>query len=123
MVDNRIKGGVYMQKGNLHESELIRDMIALPTPCNNTVYYPANLAVLGTQGKYSVFMTLSHKSGEAYIVITQPDRVRFRRNGTPGQISEIYENIPWPEVEMSDGNGIFYYKIAPSLQELEDYFK
>lgn len=112
-----------MQKGMLPESKLIKDMIALPTPCNDIVYYPANLAILGTQGKYSVFMTLSHKSGQAYIAITQPDRVRFRKGGSPGEISEIYENIPWPEVEMSDGNGMFYYKTAPSLQDLEDYFK
>lgn len=111
-----------MRKGNLPESQLIRDMIALPTPCGDTVHYPANLAILGTQGKYSVFMTLSHKSGQAYIAITQPDRVRFRLGGTPEEITDIYENIPWAEVEMTDGNGAFYYKTAPSLQELEEYF-
>ncbi|EWG11612.1 hypothetical protein [Cytobacillus firmus] len=111
-----------MRKGNLPRSEQIRDLIALPTPCNDTVYYPANLAILGTQGKYSVFMTMSHKSGQAYIAVTQPDRVRFRLGGSPEQMSDIYESIPWPEVEMSDGNGNFFYKIAPSLQELEDYF-
>ena len=111
-----------MQKGNLPESELIRDMIALPTPCGDVIYFPANLAILGTQGKYSVFMTLSHKTGQAYIAITQPDRVRFRLNGTPEDISKIYENIPWTEVEMADNNGIFYYKVAPSLHELEEYF-
>jgi hypothetical protein len=111
-----------MQKRNLPESELIRDMIALPTPCKDTVYYPANLAILGTQGKCSVFMTMSHKSGKAYIAITQPDRVRFRLSGSPEKISDVYETIPWPEVEMTDGNGMFYYKKAPSLQELEEYF-
>lgn len=111
-----------MQKGNLPESKLIQEMIALPTPCGDIVYYPANLAILGTQLKYSVFMTMSHKTGQAYIAITQPDKVRFRLNAAPEVISEIYENIPWPEVEMSDGNGVFYYKTAPSLQELEEYF-
>ncbi len=111
-----------MQKKHLPQSEQIRDMIALPTPCNDTIYFPANLAILGTQGKYSVFMTMSHKTGQAYIAITQPDRVRFRLNGSPEEISDIYESIPWPEVDMSDGNGIFSYKKAPSLQDLEDYF-
>jgi len=111
-----------MRKGTLPESKLVKDMIALQTPCEDTVYYPAQLALLGTQGKYSVFMTMSHKSGQAYIVITQPDRVRFRRGGTPELISAIYEEIPWSEVEMVSENGTFYYKTAPSLQELEDYF-
>jgi len=111
-----------MQKGNSSGSALKRDMIALPTPCKDTIYYPINLSILGTQGKHSVFMTMSQKSGKAYIVTTQPDRVRFRLGGSPEQIAGIYYKIPWPEVEMKTRSIKFLYKEAPSLQELESYF-
>jgi hypothetical protein len=66
---------------------------------------------------------MSFKSGQAYLVITQPDRVRIRLGGSPELISEAYESITWPEVEMKDGNGLFFYKKAPSLKELEQYFE
>lgn len=111
-----------MLKSYLPESELVLDSIALPTPCGDVVYFPENLAVLGMQGEYSVFMTMSLKTGQAYIAITQPDRVRFRLNGTPDFILKFYEEIPWSENVMADGNGIFSYKTAPSLKRLEDYF-
>lgn len=112
-----------MQNGNVSSSALKRDMIALPTPCKDTIYYPINLSILGTQGKHSVFMAMSHKNGKAYIVTTQPDRVRFRLGGPPEQIAGIYHNIPWPEVEMRNRSVKFLYKEAPSFQELEEYFK
>lgn len=116
-----MKEGITLKQGNLPPSQQVRDMISLPTPCGNTVFYPANLAILGTQGKYSLFVTLVHESGEAYLCITQPDRVRFRMAGDPVAISELYESAPWNEIEMTDGNGAFFYKIAPSLDELEEF--
>lgn len=112
-----------MLKGNLPPSQLLNDLIALPTPCKDVVYYPAQLAILGTQGKYSVFQIMSKKSGIAYIAITQPDRVRIRRGGSPELISNTYESIPWREVKLSNENGIFFYKESPSLEALEDYFE
>jgi len=33
----------------------VKNLSALPTPCNDVVYYPTHLTVLGTQGRYSVF--------------------------------------------------------------------
>lgn len=110
-----------MRKGNLPQSEQVGDLIALPTPCNDVVHYPAKLALLGMQGKYSAFMVMSFKSGKAYIAITQPDRVKFRLGADPVLITEIYESIPWKEVKIADRNGEFFYKEAPSLQEMEDY--
>lgn len=116
-----MKEGILVNQGNLPPSQQVRDMISLPTPCGNTVYYPASLAVLGTQGRYSLFTTLAHESGKAYLCITQPDRVRFRKEGDLIAISMMYESAPWKEIKMSDSNGIFFYKVAPSLQELEDF--
>jgi len=35
---------------------------------------------------------------------------------------ELYQVIPWPEYKISNEELTFYYKTAPSLQTLEDYF-
>ena len=103
-------------------STLVKDLIALPTPCNDVVYYPANLAILGTHGEYSVFQTLSRKSGLAYIAAIQPDRAKFKLAGSRNSICEIYEAIPWPEFELTCGEHTFYHKKASSLKEMEDLF-
>jgi len=112
---------VIVTKG-LTPSALVKDLIALPTPCNDVVYYPANLAALGTQGEYSVFQTLSRKSGLAYIAVTHPDRAKFKLAGSRNSMCKVYEAIPWPEFELTYEDTTFYYKIAPSLQEIENYF-
>lgn len=108
-------------KGNLPQSKLIRDMIALPTPCGNTVYYPANLAIMGTQGQYSLFHSIALESGIAYLCTTQPDRVRIRAAGEEGAIVGLYESAPWAESSFIDRNGKFFYKVAPSLSELNSF--
>jgi hypothetical protein len=107
--------------GSLPRSKQIGNLIALPTPCGNTVFYPLKLALLGTQGKYSMFCTIANESGQAYLCTTQPDRVRIRAVGTPEAISQIYEIPNWKEVQFSDENGVFFYKEAPSLQELNKF--
>jgi len=106
----------------LTPSALVKDLIALPTPCNDVVYYPANLAILGTHEEYSVFQTLSRKSGLAYIAVIQPDRAEFKLAGSRNSMCEIYEAIPWPEFELTYGDNTFYYKVASSSQEMEDHF-
>jgi hypothetical protein len=101
---------------------LVKDLIVLPTPCNDVVYYPANLATLGIQGKYSVFQTLSRKSGLAHIAITQPDTAKFILAGSRNAMNELYQSIPWPDYEITNEDHTFYYKTAPSFQALKDYF-
>lgn len=96
-------------------------MIALPTPCNNKVYYPAKLAQMGMQGKFSLFHTIAHESGIAYLCTTQPDRIRIRAAGNPDDIIALYETPTWKEVKIEDKNGVFFYKVAPSLSELNKY--
>ncbi|MGG0550431.1 hypothetical protein ABE049_27190 [Priestia megaterium] len=100
----------------------VKDLIALPTPCNDIVYYPAKLAILETQGVYSVFQALSHKSGLAYIIVTQPNTAKIILAGSKDSINEIYQAIPWPDYEIKDGNSQFYYKESPSLEVMEKYF-
>jgi hypothetical protein len=107
---------------DLIQYTLVKDLIALPTPCNDVVYYPAKLAILEVQGTYSVFQALSHKSGLAYIVVTQPNTAKIILAGSKHSINELYHAIPWPNYEIEDGDNKFYYKELPSLQVLEDYF-
>ncbi|MBT2253992.1 hypothetical protein [Priestia megaterium] len=103
-------------------SALVKDLIALPTPCNDVVYYPANLSTLGVQEKYAVFQTSSRKSGLAYMTIIHPDRAKFILASSRASMHEVYKAIPWPEFDLGYEEGTFYYKIAPSLQEVEFYF-
>ena len=106
----------------LTSSTLVKNLIALPTPCNDVVYYPANLATLASEEKYAVFQTLSRKSGLAYIAIIQPASAEFKLAGSRNSMCEIYEAIPWPEFELTYEDNTFYYKVASSSQEMEDYF-
>lgn len=43
------------------QSTFAKEFVALPTPCNDVVYYPAKLADLATEEIYTVFQTLSQK--------------------------------------------------------------
>ncbi|NGY70137.1 hypothetical protein F6Y04_05605 [Bacillus megaterium] len=111
-----------MMTKDLTQYTLVKELIALPTPCNDVVYYPAKLATLEAEGTYSVFQALSHKSGLAYIVVTQPNTAKIILAGSKHSINELYKAIPWPNYEIEDGDNKFYYKESPSLQVLEDYF-
>lgn len=94
------------------------------TPCDDTFYYPARLALLGTQMEYSLFCVISMKSGLAYIVnTTQNGGINFLRNGSLEEIMTLYEQIPWKEIEIIDEKGTFTYKRIPSYENLKDYFQ
>ncbi|MGE6833900.1 hypothetical protein ACQKGA_29585 [Priestia megaterium] len=53
------------------QSTFAKEFVALPTLCNDVIYYPPKLADLATEESYTVFQTLSQKSGLAYLVVTQ----------------------------------------------------
>ncbi|WP_124113431.1 MULTISPECIES: hypothetical protein [Paenibacillus] len=107
-------------KGNLPDSSLVGNMISLPTPDGNSVFYPAKLAMMAMNGQYVLFHTISD-SGNAYLCTTQPDCVRIRAIGGLLDIATAYESRPWDEETLRDQNGIFFYKIAPSLDELNKF--
>lgn len=104
------------------DGKLLGNMIQSPTPFGGHFNYPAALAQDAVQRqKYSVFHTTCSATGTACLVITQPDRIRVRLGGDVLKIATIYEEIPWKEHTISDNNGVFHYKQAPSLNELESY--
>ncbi len=98
-------------------------MIELDAPCRKHVlYYPQKLAALALQQKqYSVFIS-SCECGTAYIVALQDNGAHNRVGGDPHAIIERYESIPWKEKSVSDTNGVFFYKLAPSLDALKQFF-
>lgn len=104
------------------QSTFTKKLVALPTPCNDVVYYPAKLADLAAEQSYTVFKTWSHKSGLAYLVATQPHTTKIVLAGSKDLINEVYQAIPWSNYEIADGDQQFDYKESPSLQALEDYF-
>jgi len=104
------------------QSTFAKELVALPTPCNDVVYYPAKLADLATEEGYTVFQTLSQKSGLAYLVVNKPRTAKIVLGGSKESINEVYQAIPWSTYEIADGDNKFDYKELPSLQALEDYF-
>jgi hypothetical protein len=105
----------------LTQSTLEKELVALPTPCNDVVYYPAKLADLATEESSTVFQTLSQKSGLAYLVVTQTGTAKIVLAGSKDFINEAYQALPWSHCETADGDYQFNYKGLPSLQALEDY--
>lgn len=99
-----------------------KELVALPTPCNDVVYYPAKLVDLATEERYTVFQTLSQKSGLAYLVVTQPHTAKIVLAGSKDSINRVYQAIPWSHYEIADEDHKFDYKESLSLQALEDYF-
>ena len=99
-------------------------MIALPTPCGNVVYYPVLLGILGRDfKKYSIFITAAHESGMSYLVATGDTGVRFKLSGTGDYISNVYENLPWKESTVVDGNGTFIYKEVPQGYDVDAHIE
>lgn len=104
----------------------IRDYsIAVDPLLDETIYYPANLSILSTQLKFTVFASngTMHKNMR-YIVITLPNGKSRIRLGSKNieLIDEIYKSVPWQETIMHDDRGNeFKYKTAPSPQELISY--
>ncbi|MGG3178065.1 hypothetical protein ABEQ41_07310 [Priestia megaterium] len=107
---------------DITQSTFPKKLVALPTPCNDVVYYPAKLADLAIEETYTVFQTLSQKSGLAYLVVTQPRTAKIVLAGSTESMNEIYQATPWSTYEIADEDNKFDYKEAPSLQALEDYF-
>lgn len=107
---------------------MIKNAFPATTPCNHTFTYPPEIANLAAQeGKHAVFMINNDKGDQAYIAttfsgISERLELIFPVSGTPEQISEIYDDILWDEVEVSNENGPFIYKQAPSVQAMEDCF-
>jgi len=104
------------------QSTFAKKFVTLSTPCNDVIYYPAKLADLATKERYTVFQTLSQKSGLAYLVVTQPHTAKIILAGSKDSINRVYQAIPWSHYEIADEDHKFDYKEALSLQVLEGYF-
>ncbi|MGE6756282.1 hypothetical protein ACQKFO_23105 [Rossellomorea sp. NPDC071047] len=106
---------------------MIRNALPSTTPCNDTVFVPLEISALTIQkNKHLVFMLKSLESGIGYLATHFPKDfgrvgIDYLFTGTPLEISEIYEDLPWLETEWKDENGIFTFKEAPSYQEMEKF--
>lgn len=111
-------------KTDLPEQTMRGTMCEVKTICGrHSILYPGVLAQMALHiQKYNVFHTIC-ECGTAYIYACQDDGCHARRVGSPVAIVEIYEAIPWQEKKLIDENGIFYFKEAPSLDALKEYFE
>ena len=112
-----------MKRSDLPRSTVKNGMVQMPTACGkHVIYYPTRLGMMALhEHKYHIFHTTC-ECGRAYIVATQDDGAHTRMEGDIAGIIERYEAIPWPEKQMTDENGTFFCKQAPSLTELKRYF-
>ncbi|MBG9768289.1 hypothetical protein OQZ55_11555 [Bacillus subtilis] len=104
---------------------------ALPseTPCGNTVIYPIKIDSMNIQEKKSIiFMIHCFESAKSYLVKPRPRNgsrvgLEYIKEGDPNTIANEYAKLPWPEFEINDDNGTFTYKVAPSDEERDSFFK
>lgn len=112
------------KKNLLPQSVQVGNMVGLPTPCGDIVFYPLMLAMKGQAlGEYSAFMTISHKSNIAYLVVTVADEAKYKLAGKSEDVAKVYEGLPWKEIDHTDPNGDFFYKEVPSDVDVDEYFK
>jgi hypothetical protein len=106
-----------VERRNLPEAKLVGSKIEQPAPCGeHAIYFPAMLVQRAMQGTYSVFVTAC-ACGTTYMVSTETTRTHFRMHG--GGVPDFYEELPWLETEYEDSEGTFFFKTAPSLEELQ----
>ncbi|QAV85196.1 hypothetical protein ES965_14380 [Bacillus subtilis] len=107
---------------------MIENAFPATMPCGNIFLYPPQIASQAIQEeKHSVFMIHSHKSDQSYIATTYGGMRRMLEfvypiSGSPEEITEIYAKIPWDEAQISSENGGFYYKQAPSVSAMKEYY-
>lgn len=111
-------------KTDLPEQTMQGTMCEVKTICGlHSIFYPGALALMALHSRrYAVFHTTC-ECGTGYVYACQDDGCHVRKGGHPMAIIEVYEAIPWKESVLRDENGIFYFKVAPSLEELKKYFE
>jgi len=95
----------------------------LITPDGEIVYYPTGLHSLAEEEVYTIFHTMSLSTMTGHLYATTPNGIKHLKSGDPFYIEKLYEEIPWRERTLSNESGIFFYKEAPSYDELEKLIK
>jgi hypothetical protein len=97
------------------------------TPCQCVIRYPRNIQQEWFASRYCVFMLTSTSSGITYLAATHPDieKIQFVNFSYRKEaIEHEYAILPWEEIVLANGNDEpFVYKAAPSLKELDYFFK
>ncbi len=97
----------------LPASELVGDMLELPTICGKHVaYYPSILVDEAMHGRFYAF-TVSCDCGIAYLIHTEPDGAHCKAGGDPVGIAERYDQVPGPEDTFTNGSVTFRCKRLP----------
>lgn len=94
-------------------------MSSFKLPCGSKNYYPEKLDYLTRKGSYVIFHTQSEIDSKAYLVNTLKKGINILSVGTAMKIVQQYESIDLPEHQISDINGIFFYKYTETQNEFE----
>lgn len=87
------------------------------------IHYPANLSVMATLKKCTVFTSLGTvHMGMKYVLYTKPNGIASILLGSvkTNVIDRMYAEVPWPESTMTTSDGFeFKYKTAPTPYDCE----
>lgn len=103
----------------IRRSERRGSMVEVPAPCGeHLIYYPGVLAAGSRIHEALHVFCGSCDCGIGYLAVSEPDGTHFRCEGSIAAIAAIYENLPWPELEVADEDGTFLYRKIPSINDL-----
>jgi len=102
----------------LPASQLVGDMMELPTICGKHVaYYPGILVEEAMHGRFYAF-TVSCDCGLAYLIHTEHDGAHCKAGGDPEAIAERYAQVAGVEDNFTNGNVYFRAKRLNGRQGL-----
>lgn len=97
----------------LPASDLVGDMIELPTICGKHVaYYPSILVNEAMHGRFYAFV-VSCDCGLAYLIHTERDGAHCKAGGDPRGIAERYDQLRGAEDDFTNGSVNFACKRLP----------
>ncbi len=97
----------------LPQSEVVGDMVKLPTACGkHFICYPTDLVTEATHGTFYAFETAC-ECPTGYLIQTEADGAHCTGAGTPEAISELYGCLPGEEIVIEDHRGMFVCKRLP----------
>ncbi|MGC6588064.1 hypothetical protein ACPV3A_24340 [Paenibacillus sp. Dod16] len=94
-------------------------MTSFKLPCGSKNFYPEVIDYLTRKGSYVIFQTLSDKTNTAYLISPRKKGCEVVAKGVILDIVGLYGELDLIEEEVSDSNGVFFYKVANNQEEYE----
>ncbi|MGX1266729.1 hypothetical protein RKD55_004673 [Rossellomorea marisflavi] len=110
---------------------MIQSAFPSTTPCGNLFFIPPKIFEYAIQqDKQFVFVVPGSDIHQSYIVTFSPEKTNnlaldYLYSAATDEAVALFSKLPWPEGEMEMEDApphIFFYKEAPSIEAVKDYF-